>query len=51
MAISDSDSYDEPFDSLAQLKDKVRGLSKAKLEQLLFTLMDGVMRLILKIAC
>jgi len=40
MARSDSDSYDEPFDSLAQLKDKVRGLNKAKLEKLLFPLMD-----------
>ena len=38
MARSDSD--DEPLDSLAQLKDKVRGLNKAKLEELLFTLMD-----------
>ena len=37
MARSDSD--DEPLDSLAQLKDKVRGLNKAKLEEL-FTLMD-----------
>jgi len=40
MARSDSDLYDEPLDSLAQLKDKVRGLNKAKLEELLFTLMD-----------
>jgi len=40
MARSDSDSDDEPLDSLAQLKDKVRGLNKAKLEELLFTLMD-----------
>ena len=40
MARSDSDSDDEPLDSLAQLKDKVRGLNKAKLEGLLFTLMD-----------
>jgi len=40
MAKSDSDSDDEPLDSLAQLKDKLRGLSKAKLEELLFTLMD-----------
>jgi len=34
-----SDSDDEPVDSLAQLKDMVRGLNKAKLEELLFTLM------------
>jgi len=40
MARSDSDSDDEPLDSLAQLKDKVRGLNKAELEDLLFTLMD-----------
>jgi len=40
MAKSDSDSDDEPLDSLAQLKDKVRGLNKAKLEELLVTLMD-----------
>jgi len=40
MARSDSDSDDEPLDSLAQLKDKVRGLNKAKLEELLFTLID-----------
>jgi len=40
IARSDFDSDDEPLDSLAQLKDKVRGLNKAKLEELLFTLMD-----------
>ena len=40
MARSDSKSDDEPLDSLAQLKDKVCGLSKAKLKELLFTLMD-----------
>jgi len=40
MAKSDSDSDDEPLKSLAQLKDKVCGLRKAKLEELLFTLMD-----------
>ena len=40
MARSDSDSDDEPLDSLAQLKDKECGLNKAKLEELLFTLMD-----------
>jgi len=39
MARSDTDSDDEPLDSLAQLKDKVCGLNKAKLEDLLFTLM------------
>ena len=51
MARSDSDSDDEPLDSLAQLKDKVRGLNKAKLEKLLFSLMVNAMLLILKIAC
>ena len=51
MAKSDSNSDDEPLDNLAQLKDKVCGLSKAKLEELLFTLMDEGMLLILKIAC
>jgi len=40
MAQSDSDSDEEALDSLAQLKAKVHGLSKAKLEELLFTLMD-----------
>jgi len=40
MARSDSDLDDEPLDSLAQLKDKVHGLNKAKLDELLFTLMD-----------
>ena len=40
MAQSDSDSDEETLDSLAQLKAKVLGLSKAKLEELLFTLMD-----------
>ena len=40
MARSDSDLDDEPLDSLAQLKDQVHGLSKAKLEELLFTLID-----------
>jgi len=38
-ARSDSDLDDEPLDCLAQLKDKVRGLNKAKLEELLVTLM------------
>jgi len=40
MARSDTESDDEPLNSLAQLKDKVYGLSKAKLKELLFTLMD-----------
>ena len=40
MARSDSESEDEPMDSLAELKGKVRGLSKFKLEELLTTLMD-----------
>ena len=34
------DSDDEPLDNLAQLKDKVHSLNKAKLEELLFSLMD-----------
>jgi len=38
--MADSNSDDEPLESLAQLKDKERGLSKAKLEELLFILMD-----------
>ena len=37
MARSESDSDDEPVDSLSQLKGKVRGLNKTKLEELLFT--------------
>jgi len=40
MAKGNSDSNDQPLDRLAQLKDKVRGLNKAKLKELLFTLMD-----------
>ena len=40
MARSESDSDDEPLESLAQLKEKVHGLNKAKLEELLFTSMD-----------
>jgi len=40
MARSKSDSDDELVDSLSQLKGKVRDLTKAKLEELLFTLMD-----------
>ena len=40
MARSDSESNDESLDSLAQLKDNVCGVSKAKLKELLFTLMD-----------
>jgi len=37
---SESDSDDEPSESLVQLKKKVSGLSKANLKKLLFTLMD-----------
>jgi len=40
MARSDSDSDEESLDSLDQLKEQVCGLSKAKLNELLFTLMD-----------
>ena len=40
MAKSELDSDDEQVDSLAQLKKKVHGLNKVKLEELLFTLMD-----------
>ena len=40
MARSELDSDDKPLDSLAQLKEKVHGLNKAKLEEFLFTLMD-----------
>jgi len=40
MVRSESDLDDEPVDSLAQLKEKVHGLNKAKLEELLFTSMD-----------
>jgi len=40
MARSDSELDDESLDSLAQLKEQVCGLSKAKLKELLFTLMD-----------
>jgi len=40
MVRSESDSDDEPLDSLAQLKEKVRSLNKAKLKELLFILMD-----------
>ena len=40
MARSETESDDDSLDSLAQLKDKVRGLNKAKLEKLLFTVMD-----------
>jgi len=39
-ARSESDSNNEPVDSLSQLKETVRGLNKAKLEELLLTLMD-----------
>jgi len=40
MARSDSESDDESLDSLAQLKEHVCSLTKAKLKELLFTLMD-----------
>ena len=40
MAKSELDSDFESFKSLSQVKDKVRGLSKAKIEELLLTLMD-----------
>jgi len=40
MGRSESDSDDESLDCLAQFKERVRGLNKPKLEQLLFTLMD-----------
>ena len=39
MARSESDSDFEPVESLSQLKDKVHSLSKAKIEELLLTLM------------
>jgi len=40
MARSESESNFGPVESLSQLKEKVRGLSKAKIEELLLTLMD-----------
>ena len=40
MARSDSESDDESLDGLDQLKNKVSGLNKTKLKQLLFTLLD-----------
>jgi len=40
MAKSESESDCEPVESLSQLKDKVHDLSKAKIEELLLTLMD-----------
>ena len=40
MALLAGSESKSKFESL-QLKDNVRGLSKAKLEKLLFTLMDG----------
>jgi len=40
MVRSDSESNDESLDSLTQLKEQVCGLSKAKLKELLFTLID-----------
>jgi len=40
MALMDGSESESEFESLSQLKDKVCGLSKAKLEKLLFTLLD-----------
>jgi len=40
MAKSESESDVEPVESLSQLKKKVCGLSKVKIEELLLTLMD-----------
>jgi len=40
MARSDLESNEESLDSLDQLKGQVCGLSKTKLKELLFTLMD-----------
>ena len=51
MASSDSNSDDESLNSFAQLKDKVHGLNKVKLEGLLFTLMDECDSINSKIAC
>jgi len=51
MARSELDSNDKPLESLAQLKEKARGLNKAQLEGLLFTLIDNMILLILKTAC
>ena len=40
MARSNSETDEESLDSLDQLKEQVCGLNKAKLKELLFTLMD-----------
>ena len=40
MVRSESNSDDEPLESLAQLKEKLHGHNKAQLKGLLFTLMD-----------
>jgi len=40
MAKSETESDDESPDSMDQLKEQVCGLNKAKLKELLFTLMD-----------
>jgi len=40
MARTESDSNDEPLDSLAQLKEQVSGFNKLSLKELLFTLID-----------
>jgi len=39
-ARSDTESDDEPIDRLEELKNMVYGLSKAKLKEFLFTVMD-----------
>ena len=51
MERSDSESDQDSLDSLDQLKEQVCGLSKAKLKELLFTLMDEYDALPLKITC
>jgi len=40
MARSESDSNDEPLDSLTQPKEQVSGFNKSSLKELLFTLID-----------
>jgi len=44
MAQTDSDLDDESTDSLTDLKNKVHGLNKATLEELLYTLMDDFLQ-------
>ena len=41
MARSETDSDEESSESLDRLKNKVRGLNKAKLKEILFTVMDA----------